>query len=133
MVGCAALANASARHSGYDPIVAYVDREDCVDYDAHLLKRLSLGDRTGEAVKNKSVRASVGLKIVTDDADYDLVGDKITVLDITLGSFAELCARCHSVAKDLSRRNRGDIFSCGNNFGLSAFSRTGGSHNDKIH
>lgn len=51
----AALANASAGHSCCDSLVRNVDLNNLVDVHAHLLKRLSLCNSSGEAVENEAV------------------------------------------------------------------------------
>ena len=118
--GAAAFADTASGHAGDDVLVRHLDVEDSVDFHAHLVQSLGLGDGPGEAVQDEPVLAVLLGQAVLDDADEDFIGHQLAALHIGLGLQAHLRAAFQRFAENVPRRDGGDVVFLADLFRLGA-------------
>ena len=69
----------------------------------HLLQGLSLWDRTGEAVEDHTLMVTEGVIYTGKDADHQVVGDQLTVVDITGCGLTQFRALLNLTTKHVTR------------------------------
>ena len=80
-----------------------------VDVHAHLLKRLSLCNSSGEAVENEAVLCVVLCDSVLEDTDYNFVRNEVASVHIRLSSKTSGCAVLDRLAEHIASGDSRDI------------------------
>ena len=101
--GTAILADTSARHSGSDFLIRNLDINDFVNDYAHSVECFRLRNRAWETVKDKTVCTVVLSKSFLDDADNDIIGNKLTRIHEGLCLEAHLRALCEGFTDYIAR------------------------------
>ena len=129
----AGFADASAGHSAYDVLISNLDADYSVNGYAHCIKCLSLGYGSREAVKDETVCTVILCKTLLDDADNDIIGNKLSCIDKRFCLQAHFCAVGKGFTNDIACRYCRYFELCADDLSLCALTCTGCAEKNKFH
>ena len=134
VIGCAAIAAHSASgQTLHDDFVSYLNVDDMIDLDTHILERLCLWHGAWKAVEDKTVFAIILFQTFVHHFDHYCIWHQFSCMNEFLCLFTSLCSVFHCCADDIAGTDLRNMTILTDFFRLSTFSGSGRSEKYDVH